>query len=223
MSKFERTLESPTGISYILLPRHTPPPSNSFQPDSPGGRGSFRPRYQVMLSLGLTEQFSPVGASCWPPHTSPFPLVPPFSQSPAQQLCSRPPYSRAGLPNTRRKHSPVQASFWAAPCVTFRELLFFLPQHYVSFIHANVSNCYSFPPFYNILSYAYAMIYQICQWIYAVFLVFCYYKLFCYKHSCGCLLALVRVFPGIFFGVELLGPECDFPLLVDHKSRCAPP
>lgn len=85
MSKFERTLESPTGISYILLPRHTPPPSNSFQPDSPGGRGSFRPRYQVMLSLGLTEQFSPPREPpAGRPHTSPFPLVPPFSQSPAR-------------------------------------------------------------------------------------------------------------------------------------------
>lgn len=73
MSKFERTLESPTGISYILLPRHTPPLSNSFQPDSPGGRGSFRPRYQVMLSLGLTEQFSPPREPpAGRPHTSTF-------------------------------------------------------------------------------------------------------------------------------------------------------
>lgn len=62
----------------------------------------------------------------------------------------------------------------------------------LSFIHANVKNCYSFPQFPSIPSYAYTTIYQISAMTVGVFLVFCYYRLVLYKHSHGCLLELIR-------------------------------
>lgn len=93
------------------------------------------------------------------------------------------------LPNKSPKQYIIQASFWAISCAFFCELLF-LRQHYVSFIH--VKNCYSFPLFPTIPSYAHTTVYQISVNRIGVF---GYYRWFHYKYSCGYLLELIRFFP----------------------------
>lgn len=78
------------------------PPTNSFQPNSPGGRGSFCPSYEVMLSPGLTEQFSALWEppACRP-HTSAFPSSHLSANCMPNSCVHRPPFFSVRVYQTR--------------------------------------------------------------------------------------------------------------------------
>lgn len=106
--------------------------------------GSFCPSDQ-MLSLGLTEQCS-VEDSCVTPLPHNFLLSTLHPTTFLISVLIILLFSHIGLPNKNPRRHIVQARFWAIACVFFYKLPL-LPWHDVSFIHANVKNCYSFPLF----------------------------------------------------------------------------